>query len=87
MADLKEFQKRLAEDPDFLARMREKVLPDELIAAAKEEGYALTVEDVAEVFSVDTGDLAGVAGGFPESIDFARTTGGFEGFTLKKPSS
>ena len=68
MADVKEFAKKVAEDQELAEALAKAASKEEFLAKAKEAGFELTEEDLAELAQINEGELSddeleGAAGG------------------------
>ena len=73
MADVKEFAKKVAEDKALAEALAKAASKEEFLAKAKEAGFELTEEDLAELAKSSKGELLddgleGVAGGYWQSF-------------------
>ena len=76
MADVKEFAKKAAEDQELAEALAKTASKEEFLAKAKEAGFELTEEDLAELVQMDEGELSddeleGAAGGLSADAFFA----------------
>ena len=63
MAGLKELNEKLKAAPELAAEFKGVKSVDELIAKAKEHGFEVTKEEVAEASNVSPEELSNAAGG------------------------